>query len=363
MEYRRSEITAGLMIVISSVLLLSTIAMVGNIGNIFQPQKTFIVLFPSSGGLVVSAPVLFAGVTVGRVTEVRIAPEYENQVAVSVEMVPEVEVKEDSRVMITSQGFLGEVFVAISPGSPAAPLLPEGGILQGVDPLYLTDLMQVGNDMALTLQKTLDRIYQMVGDPATEASIKETLAEGKGLLVTYRQLGVELQEATRGLNSLLGWLGPDLQRSLQKTDRVLKQVDGLVEQNRENILASMENLKRLTGNLNQAIVDNNHRVAFTLEAFNQKIELLSQKLTLVVSHLDGLVQKGTLVVNENRSTLFLIVQDLKETSQNLKELSDTVKKAPWKLIKLFGRDEEEASDPAQNIILQDKGQVRRYGKQ
>lgn len=362
MEYRRSEITAGLMIILCSLLLLVTVVVVGNIGHIFRPQKTFTILFRSSGGLETSAPVMFAGVKIGQVTAVRIAPEQGNQIAVSVEVDREVEIKQDSPVTITGRGLLGEVFVAISPGSPEAPLLPEGGMLQGIDPLYFTDLTRTTNEVALKLQATIDRIYQIVANPATEATIEETLGEGKEILEVYQQLGMELQEATRSADNLLDQVGADLQKTLRRIDTVVQQMNKLVEQSQENIITSTENLKQVTGNLNRAVLDANQRISAMLETLQQKVTLLSEQLTLTITHLDGLAQRGTAVVDENRPNLFLMVQDLKETSQNLKELSDTVKRAPWKLIKLFGREEEE-SDQVHKVILQDSGQIRRYGKQ
>ena len=43
-------------------------------------------------------------------------------------------VHDDALFYVTSQGVLGEQFVAIDPGTADHPVLPEGSIMQGVDP-------------------------------------------------------------------------------------------------------------------------------------------------------------------------------------------------------------------------------------
>lgn len=79
--------------------------------------------FTSVGGLSRASEVRFAGLPVGQVVDVRLAPERDGSVLVRLEIAGEVPVRADSEATIEMMGVTGVSYVGISAGSAEAPLL------------------------------------------------------------------------------------------------------------------------------------------------------------------------------------------------------------------------------------------------
>lgn len=82
--------------------------------------------FDSVSGLSPAADVTFAGLPVGRVTDIRLAPEQDGTVLVSFEVQRDTPVRADTVATVDSSGITGVAFVALSAGSPDAPLINSG---------------------------------------------------------------------------------------------------------------------------------------------------------------------------------------------------------------------------------------------
>lgn len=88
-----------------------------------QQYAYYNVRFDSVSGLSPAADVTFAGLPVGRVTDIRLAPEQDGSVLVSLEVQRDTPVRADTVATVDSSGITGVAFVALSAGSPAAPLI------------------------------------------------------------------------------------------------------------------------------------------------------------------------------------------------------------------------------------------------
>lgn len=80
--------------------------------------------FEQAGGIKTGANIQIAGVTVGRVTGVRLDKNYE--ALVSFEMFEGVKLQEDAIASIKTTGLIGEKFVSITPGA-SEKYIPAGG--------------------------------------------------------------------------------------------------------------------------------------------------------------------------------------------------------------------------------------------
>ncbi len=92
----------------------------------FQLDRQFAyyeVRFEAVSGLSRAADVRFAGLLVGQVTDVQLAPNGDGTVLVRLEVDRATPVRADSVATVDSSGITGVSFIAISPGSPDAPLI------------------------------------------------------------------------------------------------------------------------------------------------------------------------------------------------------------------------------------------------
>src|SRR3954465_14669870 len=138
---RSIEVKVGMLILTAAGLLAAFIIVMGGIN--FQPAYSIFVDFDNPGGLQTGAPVRVAGVKVGKVSELafmggKIDPKTNRRPLVRAKLNIEARVKEsihdDADFYVTTQGVLGEQYLAIDPGSPQKGILPENSIVKGIDP-------------------------------------------------------------------------------------------------------------------------------------------------------------------------------------------------------------------------------------
>lgn len=185
MSQRSIEVKVGVLILLALGLLGSFVVVMGGLS--FEPTYTVYVDFDNPGGLQSGAPIRIAGVKVGKVKEMQfrggeIDPKT-NQPVPPVRIVAHVEkryqkaIHENSRWYVTTQGVLGEQFLAVEPGSQDRPVLAENAVVSGISPPRLDLLLSESYEL-------LHRAYE--GITKNEKKIGETF---DGLHATLKGTG------------------------------------------------------------------------------------------------------------------------------------------------------------------------------
>src|SRR5262245_20278593 len=125
MSQRSIEVKVGIQILVALALLGAFIVIMGGLS--FEPSYTVYVEFENPGGLQSGAPVRVAGVKVGKVKEIQFRggeidaasgkPVAPIRVVASIEKRYKKAIHDNSRWYVTAQGVLGELFLAVEPGS------------------------------------------------------------------------------------------------------------------------------------------------------------------------------------------------------------------------------------------------------
>src|SRR6185369_4649010 len=141
-QERSIEVKVGLLILVALGILGGFILVMGGLS--FEKTYPVYVDFDNPGGLQTGAPVRIAGVNVGKVDEMQfrggeLDPKTGRRPMVRCKLQVQTKVKktihDDAEFYVTTQGVLGEQFLAIEPGSPNHPVLdPETTIPKGVGP-------------------------------------------------------------------------------------------------------------------------------------------------------------------------------------------------------------------------------------
>src|SRR5262245_32648256 len=152
---RSIEVKVGILILTAIGLLAAFILVMGGVN--FQPSYPIFVEFDNPGGLQTGAPVKIAGVKVGKISEIQFRGGEINtstgrrdplvRIRVLLEKRYQKSIKENSLFYVTTQGVLGEQFLAIEPGSSDRPVLPEGAVVRGLDPPRLDMLLAEGYEL------------------------------------------------------------------------------------------------------------------------------------------------------------------------------------------------------------------------
>ena len=140
---------------------------------------TVYVDFDNPGGMQAGAPVRVAGVKVGKVEELRfmggqIDPKTNRRTLVRAKVAIEKKVQEavheDADFYVTTQGVLGEQFMAVEPGSPGKPILQENAIVKGIDPPRLDLFLAKAYELLDTTMNGIRNNRELISDIATNTA-------------------------------------------------------------------------------------------------------------------------------------------------------------------------------------------------
>jgi phospholipid/cholesterol/gamma-HCH transport system substrate-binding protein len=203
MNQRSIEVRVGALILIAVALV--GVFSVLMAGITLQPTYTVYVSFQNPGGLTTGAPVRISGVKVGRVSDIDFVGALDRsarsdsliRVTAKIETRYANAIHEDARWFVTAQGVLGEMFLAIEPGSPERGVLRDGTQVRGVSPPQLDLLLSESYEL-------LHRAYR--GLTENEQKIAETFD---------------------GLHRTLGAAGNVIERNEQKIDHIVANAETL----------------------------------------------------------------------------------------------------------------------------------------
>src|SRR5215475_11225395 len=175
-QERSIEVKVGILILVSLVILGGFILVMGGLS--LEKTYTIYVDFDNPGGLQTGAPVRIAGVKAGTVKDMQfkggeIDPEVNRRVLVrcrvEIEQRVKSAVRKDSDFYVTTQGVLGEQFLAIDPGrSPE--VLPEGAKVKGIDPPRLDLFLAKAYELLDTTVTGIRNNRELLSDIATNTA-------------------------------------------------------------------------------------------------------------------------------------------------------------------------------------------------
>jgi phospholipid/cholesterol/gamma-HCH transport system substrate-binding protein len=124
----------------------------------FNPQGyRFQVSFPDAQQLATQADVRIAGVSVGKVVDKSLDPQGNRTIATIELDTQYAPIRENARAILREKTIIGETYVELTPGSPNAPPLPDGGLLARGNVQPAVQLDQIFN----ALDPTTRRAFQL----------------------------------------------------------------------------------------------------------------------------------------------------------------------------------------------------------
>jgi phospholipid/cholesterol/gamma-HCH transport system substrate-binding protein len=314
MQLQRNEVLTGLLVLATIAVLASILILLGAPG-LFRPLVTYRIYMDNAAGIKQGAPVLLAGRKIGQVDKLyspvskeeaakAVAaaetlhsgdpsptpadkPKYEARIDVKVDKTALV--YKDARTRLITLGLLGETAIDITQGNESSGRASDGENFAG----------ERVPDFGESISKMLD-IVKPVATEAT-ATLKElqTTAQNLSRITDESsQLNMGLAQFRTFVENLTNLTGRDSSLSL-----------------------ALKNVEKISTDLSS-----NDNIQITLQNFRESSDKLRGILT-------DLSQLGP---------------DLKTSSQNVKDLTETVKTQPWRLIwpstKKYAQDEQAAPE-------------------
>lgn len=327
------EARVGLLVLVAMGLLVGFVFLLGGID--LSQGATVYVDFDNPGAVQPGAPVRVAGVRVGRVEEVRylggrLDPETGRRPLVRLRLSIDQEVREtiheDALFYVTSQGVLGEQFVAVDPGTHDAPPIREGAILDGIDPPRLDLALALGYELLETLvdgvRANRDELGTLLDDVVALVRLFRELLDQNRDRVAHivEQVEVAADEGVELLRSARREYvdGPRPQRMLSRLDRMVGVMDRegepLIRDVREVATSARETLATIGPEEREDLRETIHSAA--------RVASSAERTAGQAEEIVGRVREG-------HGTVGALLMD-EEIYDDLQELIRDLKHNPWK---------------------------------
>ncbi len=288
-----TEAKVGLFVIVGIILLVYMSLRLGGIKFGRAEGYTLIVKLPSAAGLDKEASVRVAGVEVGRVKDIVL----ENNMAKLVLLIrPNIKIGKDFTAVLKTKGLLGEKYLELIPGSPNAPLLKEGDEITRI--ITYTDmdkLITILDEVATDLKFVTKTLSNVLGGPEGEASIRNIIHNIEEVSSRINRIVERNDEKLTTIVSnleeftmLLRDEGPGITDSLKRAAQTLhtavidvsKNINSLVDENRDNIQKGIDNLKNASLKLEE-----------TMETINSLTRKIGPDVSETVRSIKGVAKK------------------------------------------------------------------------
>jgi phospholipid/cholesterol/gamma-HCH transport system substrate-binding protein len=319
-QTKREQVIVGFFVLVAGALLVGAVFTLG--GMSAAPVKTYHAYFQFAGGVEPGTTVRYSGgPKVGRVEKIVIDPQNASRIDVTFSVNSDLPVKADSRVKIMSMTPLGDNHVEVLPGTASAPNAPPGTLLPSDAYVDLSTVMAQVQDIAPQAQELIKSLNERVTDlkvtvsrvndllnSENRANLSAVLADSRGMIQENRP---QLKSTLEHLNEASGQIQPvldDLRKTAAQANQTLDHVDAMIGENRPD--------------LHQSILE------------------LRQSLATVTSLTGRLDQ----TVDVNSDNIDEVLDNFRHVSENLKELTDTIKARPYLLIRSSTQPEHKPGD-------------------
>jgi phospholipid/cholesterol/gamma-HCH transport system substrate-binding protein len=257
--FRSVEVRVGIFVLVSLVVVAGLIIRFGKYTRGLDSTYEITVVFPNVGGIVRDAKVLYAGIPVGKVKQIRLAEAERLQVHVVLELFEGVVIREDAQFVINQSGLLGDRYVDVIPGSvTAAPIRP-GQQVQGASSVDLTEAIRHVVDVLKAAAGTIERVDKAIQRIDETVLSQQTLDHVRGalanvdaastnavvLLADLRQVIAENRASITNALANLQQASSNLTTSTQRLDDIVAANHDEVALVMSNLVASTERVEGL----------------------------------------------------------------------------------------------------------------------
>jgi phospholipid/cholesterol/gamma-HCH transport system substrate-binding protein len=276
------------------------------------PYKTYL---RYAGGLEPGGSVLFGGIRAGKVTAVRPWAADPTRIEILLELKKGTPVNRKSVAKLGSVSLMSDPALAITTGSNTAPRLTPGSVIPSAEAASLDDIT---GQMTTVADHANDLILQVQGELG-------------GISADARRL-------LSNLNSITG------QTNQEQIASLLRQANGLLAEERPKIEHITDQMAALTQHADAVIgkagpvMDHAdgaiQNVNATVDDQRRPMRADLADLQSTLDQARGLLANMNVVVRANNYKIDDTMENLRMATDNLDQLTDSLKQRPWSLIRI-----------------------------
>jgi ABC-type transporter Mla subunit MlaD len=274
----REEVKAGLMIVVSLVVLSGLIIVVGG-GKFFKKFDSYYINVINTAGLEIGSQVRLGGVRVGRVLEIKEPDKPGEPVAVEIGINQGTPIYRGTKALITQIGFVGDIYLLLSIQDTTGERFKIGDTIPTEESVGFAVIMSRLDGLANSLNDLISDTRQLFSQKNLEG---------------IEKIVGNTNEAIVSVSKNLDEVADELKITTNKLRALINEVEGLVRDNRDDISDLIERAKE---DLERAgdMIDTFERTAKTVDRAvninNQNLDNLLNTMTQTIEDLRDVVQE------------------------------------------------------------------------
>jgi phospholipid/cholesterol/gamma-HCH transport system substrate-binding protein len=248
MEKSRLETKVGLFIFIGLLVLAVILLMFSKSTGFWRGTYELHLHAANVGGIKPRAAVLLAGVQVGSVSDIHLAPD-EKSVTMDLIIFKEFPIYHDARFVIEQSGFLGDQFVSVIPTTNSLPYWTNGADVDCQSPF---NIQQVARDAAGFIQRideTAKKLDASVTDLRSQVLNAQTLANFGTSITNMKIFTEQALDTVKDINDIVNTNGAQVGEAVSNAVTFSLQLNSLADAAHSVLLTNSENINRATHNL------------------------------------------------------------------------------------------------------------------
>ena len=217
MKKSRNEMVVGMFVIVGFILLTVLVFFVSGV-YVFRPGYKINIMYEYVSILDKGAPVRMAGVRIGEVDKVDLVYDSEQgltRVKVRLFIEKGIEIRENYTFYIRGTHILSEPHIEVSPNPGNAPVLKDGALIQGDNPIPLESLITKAHAITSDLQTIIAGFKDAVAEPEGENNLKKIVAN--------------MATLTESLNKILSGQEDDTRKALQDINKSASSLSAILE--------------------------------------------------------------------------------------------------------------------------------------
>ena len=315
MARTNEEVKVGGVVAAAALLFLVALVFIGGVNLLRKKKVEYTTYFKFAGGIEPGSLVRYGGLKVGTVKSTSLDPKDSTRIQVMLLVDPGTPVKTNSTARISSLGFLGENYLEISAGTHDAALLPAGSVIPTAEVVQLAEVFNNVNNITVNATKLVNDLDDQI----------MLLSKNSNELIKNLNEVVSPENKER-FSSVLASTDGMLKESrphMEKTLANLETVSGKMAPTIDNVNGTIGKANKLTDHLDAVVVENRKEIHDTLVHLQTSLAEAER----MIDNLDD-------TLGANRGNLDETLENIRATSENLKEFTDTLKQHPYSLIRI-----------------------------
>jgi ABC-type transporter Mla subunit MlaD len=299
----RDEIKAGLIIIISLLILSISIILIGG-SQFYQKFDTYYVMVMNAAGLETGSQVRLGGVKIGRVVKISPPDGPGKPISIEVGIKRGTSLYKGTKAFVTQIGFVGDIYMLLAIDKTSNEIIKPGAVIPSEEQVQFNEIMA----KAVELSGSVDGLIKDINKIFSERNIKEIekLFENTNKAIVTGSANIE-----KVANALKG--------TTDKIEGVLNEIEGIVKDNKGEVALILKKAREdmeKAGDMIKAIEETAKTVDRTTRSVDGAINLQSQNLDNLFTTLNN-------------------------TTEDLQDLLQEIKNKPWSFIYKEGTEKEE----------------------